>query len=43
MKEDFLTIKDLLDTHEGKEARFKNIFDLEWNKMKKKEIAYIRQ
>ena len=36
MMEDFLTIKDLLDTLEGEEVRPKGIFDLENNKMDKK-------
>ena len=41
--EDFLTIKDLSDTFNGEQARPKDISDLEWNKMNKKAIAYIRQ
>ena len=36
MMEDFLTIKDLLDTLEGEEVRPKGILDLENNKMDKK-------
>ena len=43
MIEDFLTIKDLLDSLEGEESRPKDISDLEWNKMNKKVIIYIRQ
>ena len=43
MMEDFLTIKDLSNTLEGEEAKPKDIFYLEWNKMNKKTIAYIRQ
>ena len=43
MMVDFLTIKDLLDTLEGEEVKPKDISDLEWNKMNKKAIAYIRQ
>ena len=44
MMENFLTIKDLSDILEGEKARPKDISDLEWNKMKKKNaIAYIRQ
>ena len=43
MMEDFLTIKDLLDTFKGKEARPKDISYLKWNKMNKKAIAYIRK
>ena len=43
MMEDFLTIKDLLDTLEGEEVRPKGIFDLENNKMDKKATTYIRQ
>ena len=43
MMEDFLTIKDLSNTFEGKEARPKDISNLEWNKMNKKAIASIRQ
>ena len=43
MMEDFLTIKDLLDTLEGEESKPKDISYLEWNKMKKKIIASIRQ
>ena len=43
MIEDFLTIKDLLDSLEGEESRPKDISDLEWNKMNKKAIVYIRQ
>ena len=43
MMVDFLTIKDLLDTLEGEKVRLKDISDLEWNKMNKKAIAYIRQ
>ena len=42
MMEDFLTIKDLSDTFEGEEVKPKDIFDLEWNKMNKKAISYIR-
>ena len=42
MMEDFLTIKDLSDTFNGEQARPKDISDLEWNKMNKKAIAYIR-
>ena len=43
MMEDFHTIKDLSNTFEDKEVSPKDIFDLEWNKMNKKAIAYIRQ
>ena len=43
MIEDFLTIKDFLDSLEGEESRPKDISDLEWNKMNKKAIVYIRQ
>ena len=43
MMEDFLTIKGLSNTFEGKEARPKDISNLEWNKMNKKAIASIRQ
>ena len=43
MMDDFLTIKDLSNTFEGKEARPKDISNLEWNKMNKKAIASIRQ
>ena len=43
MMEDFLTIKGLLDTHEGEETRPKDIFDLEQNKINKKVVAYISQ
>ena len=43
MMEDFLTIKDFSDTLEGEEARPKDISDLEWNKMNKKIVVYIRQ
>ena len=43
MMVDFLTIKDLPDTLEGEEVKPKDISDLEWNKMNKKAIAYIRQ
>ena len=41
--EGFLTIKDLSDTLKGEEARPKDISDLEWNKMNKKAIAFIKQ
>ena len=43
MMEDFFTIKDLSNNLEGEKAKPKDIFDLEWNKMNKKAIAYIRQ
>ena len=43
MMEDFLTIKYLSDTLESEEAKPKDISNLEWNKMNKKAIAYIRQ
>ena len=40
---DFLTIKDLSYTLEGEETRLKDISNLEWNKMNKKTIVYIRK
>ena len=43
MMEDFLTIKYFSDSFEGEKVRPKYIFDLEWNKMNKNAIAYIRQ
>lgn len=43
MMENFLTIKDLLDTLKGEEAGPKDIFDLEWKKMNNKAIVDIRQ
>ena len=43
MMEDFLTIKDLLDTLKDEEAMPKDIFDLERKKINKKVIAYIKQ
>ena len=43
MMEYFLTIKDFSDTLEGKEGKPKDISNLEWNKIKKKVIVYIRQ
>ena len=41
--EDFLTIKDLLDTLEAEESRPEDISYLEWNKINKKVIVYIKQ
>ena len=41
MIEDFLIIKDLSDTLEGEEARPKDIFNLEWNKMKKGQLPIL--
>ena len=43
MKEDFFTIKVFSNNLEGEEVRPKDISDLEWNKINKKAIAYIRQ
>ena len=42
MMEYFLIIKDLLDTVKGETSRHKDISDLEWKKMNKKAITYIR-
>ena len=41
MIEDFLIIKDLSDNLEGEEARPKDIFNLEWNKMKKGQLPIL--
>ena len=43
MMEDFFTIKDFSNTLEVEEARPKDISNLEWNKMNKKVMIYIRQ
>lgn len=43
MMEDCITIKDLSKTLKGEEAKPKDISNLEWNKMNKKTIVYIRQ
>ena len=41
MVEDFLTIKNLLDTLKGKEAKPKDISNLKWKKTNKNAITYI--
>ena len=43
MMEDFLTIRDLLNTLEGQEVKRKDISYFKWNKMNKNTIAYIKQ
>ena len=43
MKEDFFTIKVFSNNLEGEETRLKDISNLEWNKMNKKTIVYIRK
>lgn len=40
MVEDFLTIKNLLDTLKGKEAKPKDISNLKWKKTNKDAITY---